>query len=129
MIDDWEDWEDWEDFTVPILNEMDIKKINDQKAIEESDNKLTEDLFNISEVVAENTLTMVDKSAKTPPQNNKIKITSKRKILNNVNNRENQIKIAVLNKEIKAKEKKMRDVFGDSDIIDEYDYIAENMTR
>ena len=124
-----EDWEDWEDFTVPILNEIDIKKINDQKAIEESDNKLTEDLFNISEIVAENTLTLVDKSAKTPPQNNKIKITSKRKILNNVNNRENQIKIAVLNKEIKAKEKKMRDVFGDSDIIDEYDYIAENMTR
>ena len=35
----------------------------------------------------------------------------------------------ILNKEIKAKEKKIRDVFGDSDIIDEYDYIAENMTR
>ena len=51
MTDDWEDWEA-EDFALPVLNvhnEEQLKRLEERKLVEESDNKLTKELFSNKE--------------------------------------------------------------------------------
>ena len=49
MVDDWEDWE-CENYSIPILNftnEELLKKIQERKLVEESDNKIARQLFRL----------------------------------------------------------------------------------
>lgn len=51
MSDDWEDWEH-EDFIIPVLsvpNEEQLKRLEERKLVEESDNILAKDLFSNDE--------------------------------------------------------------------------------
>ena len=51
MSDDWEDWEN-EDFIIPVLsipNEEQLKRLDERKLVEESDNALARELFSKDE--------------------------------------------------------------------------------
>ena len=54
MSDDWEDWEN-QDFVIPVLNvpnEEQLKRLEERKLVEDSDNALTKDLFSNEEDLA-----------------------------------------------------------------------------
>jgi hypothetical protein len=44
MEDDWEDWEN-ENYSIPILNSEQLKRLEERKLVEESDNKIASQLF------------------------------------------------------------------------------------
>ena len=44
MSNNWDDWEH-ENYIVPVLNIEQLKRLEEQRLVEESDNALTKDLF------------------------------------------------------------------------------------
>jgi maltodextrin utilization protein YvdJ len=113
------DFDDWEDFDVPILTENDQKKMEDQQAIEKADILISKDLFDdkLNETIdLEKRVTLVYNKK---PQNKKKPLLSNYK-----KNIETQKKKALkLKNDLKMK-KKFEEIFGENDIIDEYDDLS-----
>jgi hypothetical protein len=127
MSDSWEDWEN-EDFEIPVLNvptQEQLKRLEEQKLVEEADNELARELFiNINK---EEVLAFED--PKQSPKNKEIpqKIqppTKKNKPEKSVNkqkeNEEKQKAASKKLKEEKARKLKEQEVFGEADYDDTY---------
>ena len=113
------DFDDWEDFDVPILTENDQKKMEDQQAIEKADILISKDLF-------DDTLNKtIDLEKRVTLVYNKKPQTKEKPLLSNYKkNIETQKKKALkLKNDLKMK-KKFEEIFGENDIIDEYDDLS-----
>ncbi len=131
MTDSWEDWEN-EDFQVPVLNvptQEQLKRLEEQKLVEESDNALARDLFDNGTKEEEDLvydelklleqhikITHVPNNSATLMKNNKPKkVNNKQK-----ENEQKQKELSKKIKEEKAKREKEKELFGDTDYDDEY---------
>ena len=128
MTDTWEDWEN-EDFEVPVLNvptQEQLKRLEEQKLVEEADNALARELFiTINEEekdLAYEEVKQCDKNknipqkAQLPAKKNKPeKAVNKQK-----ENEEKQKAASKKLKEEKAKKLKEQEIFGDAEYDDTY---------
>jgi len=126
MEDDWEDW-DSDNFNVPDLlapNVEQIKRLEDRRLVEESDNKIARQLFGHEEDEDED---LTNYKFKTINQNGNVTIKSIRNKKNTVNKqKENEEKLkerAKKIKEDKAKKLAEKELFGEAEE-DEYDNYA-----
>jgi hypothetical protein len=124
MFDDWEDWEN-EDLIIQCLtlNKERLKKLEEKKLIEESDNKLTNDLFCEEECLNEdvNYYKKLDFSIKNTIKN----IENREKNKNNYNlNQEKQKKLSKIIKQKKELKNREKELFGEAEY-DDYDKYIE----
>ena len=120
MADNWEDWADDEEVNIPILNvanEEQLKRLEERRLVEESDNAITETLFsnddeNLALKQAETNKFVKTLSPKTNIKNN---VISKQK-----ENEQKQKELSKKNKESKLKKQRERELFGEADEDDEY---------
>jgi MinD superfamily P-loop ATPase len=127
MTDSWEDWEN-EDFEVPVLNvatQEQLKRLEEQKLIEEADNELARELFitiNKEEDLAYAELKQSEKNKNIPQ---KVQLPAKKnkpeKAVNKQKENEEKQKAASKKlKEEKAKKLKEQEIFGDAEYDDTY---------
>lgn len=133
MTDSWEDWEK-DDYEVPVLNvqqrEEQLKRIEERRLVEESDNALTNKLFqkeNNKEKDVEEDLVYEDLNQKptiNQTNTNNVNKTNQTNKTNKVNkNKENEQKQKELSKKLKeekARREKEKDLFGEAEYDDEY---------
>jgi hypothetical protein len=126
MEDDWEDW-DSDNFNVPDLlapNAEQLKRLEDRRMVEESDNKIARQLFGHEEDEDED---LTNYKFKTINQNGNVTIKSIRNKKNTVKKqKENEEKLkerSKKNKEDKAKKLAEKELFGEAEE-DEYDNYA-----
>ena len=125
MTDDWEDWEN-QDFVIPVLsvrNEEQLKRLEERKLVEESDNALTKYLFsNEEQDLAYEELKKMEEMKIENKVN--VKPTEKKKNLpSNNKQKDNEQKQKELSKKIKEdklRKQRERDVFGEAEEDDEY---------
>lgn len=117
MTDSWED----QDFTIPVLNvpnEEQLKRLEERKLVEESDNSLTKELFSNEEDLA---LKQVEYKIMIKPLPKTEKKTSKKnaysKHSENEQKQKESSKVAKLLKEMKHRE---CEIFGEAEEYDEY---------
>jgi hypothetical protein len=119
--DDWDDWENAE-FTIPtinVLNQEQLKRIEERKLIEEADTELAKELF--SDATSHKKNVEIQKNIEIQSQHhNKLEKKSK-----NVNKQiENELKHQEISKKIReAKFKKQREIelYGEPEENYEYD--------
>ena len=104
-MDNWEDW-DSDNYCLP--NEEQLKKIDERKLVEESDNALTKNLFeDLKEVNKyEDKIIVPSLAEKRAPKKNLI---SKQK-----ENEQKQKELSKLTKEYKAKKERENELFGEA---------------
>jgi hypothetical protein len=128
MADNWEDWEDAEidlmisSSTEVIQKEEELKRIEERKLVEESDNALSKELFetkdNISKIME--TVEMVE-NIKTVKQTEK---DEHKKINKQKENENKQKELSKKIKESKIKQKRHNELYGELEgeyIYDDYD--------
>jgi DNA-binding transcriptional regulator GbsR (MarR family) len=128
MADNWEDWEDAEidlmisSSTDVIQKEEELKRIEERKLVEESDNALSKELFetkdNISKIMV--TVEMVE-NIKTVKQ---IEKEDHKKINKQKENENKQKELSKKIKESKIKQKRHNELYGELEgeyIYDDYD--------
>ena len=121
MCDNWEDWET--DNYIIDLNINQLKRLEEQKLIEESEIDLARELiFNNEKMEDDLTLIEMEQTSKfTQITNNYTKKSKPHKT--NQKQKENEEKQKLLSKilkEEKIKKKKARDIFGETEEDDEY---------
>lgn len=115
MTDSWEDWEN-DDYEVPILQtEEQLKRLEERKLVEESDNALANELFQNEEDLVAKDKTIHELNKTEPVKKGKPEKNSKQK-----ENEEKQKAASKKLKEEKAKREKERELFGDAYYDDEY---------
>ncbi len=128
MCDSWEDWEN-DDYDVPVLNVLtteQLKRLEEQKLIEESDIELAKDLIGNNKKDEAKRLTYEEINCLEKPyiQNNSIATISKKNPKSTLNKKkENEEKQKIASKKLKeekAKREKERELFGDAYYDDEY---------
>ncbi len=137
MSDTWEDWEN-DDYEVPVLNvqqtEEQLKRIEERKLVEESDNALTNDLFQkenktskekgVEEDLVYEELKLFEPSVKNKNITQKNQLSTKKKPEKKMNkqkeNEEKQKAISKMLKEKKARREKEAELFGEVEYDDEY---------
>jgi hypothetical protein len=127
MTDSWEDWEN-EDYEVPVLQTVEqLKRLEEQKLVEESDNALARDLFGNKEEedLVYDELKCLDHTFKNANNTQKVQLPTKKykpeKTLNKQKeNEQKQKEISKKIKEEKAKREKEKELFGDVNYDDEY---------
>jgi hypothetical protein len=126
MSDNWDDW-DCDNYEITVLNMEQSKYIEERKLVEESDNKIANQLFGF-ETDKTNETDETDEKQNSIANSNKFKpIREKRNdIINQKINELNQTEISKKNKEIKIKQEKQIELYGKSedDEDDEYHYYA-----
>ena len=125
MEDDWEDWEN-ENYSIPILNSEQLKRLEERKLVEESDNKIAKQLFGHEDEEEEEDISLQNQTQTL--NNDKLlkPIRNKRSVINK--QKENEEKMKEKSKKIKEeKEKKQneKELFGEAEDYDEYDEFAE----
>lgn len=125
MEDDWEDWEN-ENYSIPILNSEQLKRLEERKLVEESDNKIAKQLFGHEDEDEEEDISLQNQTQTL--NNDKLlkPIRNKRSVINK--QKENEEKMKEKSKKIKEeKEKKQneKELFGEAEDYDEYDEFAE----
>jgi len=126
MTDSWEDWED-QDYTIPVLNvpnEEKLKRLEERKLVEESDNALTKDLFE-EDLVYQDFKKFENKNIIKPLQSTEKKAPKKNKVNQQKENEQKQKALSKQIKEEKTKKLKEREIFGEADEDDEYDKYIE----
>ena len=131
MTDSWEDWEK-DDYEVPVLNiqqtEEQLKRFEERRLVEESDNALANELFHKKEKEKNVEEDLVYEDLKQKPSvlhkhDQQINVNKRHKT-NKVNkNKENEQKQKALSnilKEEKARRKKEKELFGEAEYDDEY---------
>jgi len=128
MNDNWEDWES-DNFVIPDLslkNSEQLKELAERKLVEESDNEITRDLFQlkipedlneIKENIVIYELDIKKKDKETDKKKNKI---SKQK-----DNELKQKEFSKKNKDEKLKKQKFSELFGEAECCYEYDEYEE----
>jgi len=128
MEDDWEDWEN-ENYSIPILNSEQLKRLEERKLVEESDNKIAKQLFGHEEHEEDEEEEEEDISLQNQTLNNNKLLKPIRNKKNTVNKqKENEEKMKEKSKKFKEeKEKKQneKELFGEAEGYDEYDEFAE----
>jgi hypothetical protein len=131
MTDTWEDWEN-EDFEVPVLNvptQEQLKRLEEQKLVEEADNALARELFitinKEEEDLALEELKLLEQSTKNKNIPQKVQVPAKKnkpeKSVNKQKENEEKQKAASKKlKEEKAKKIKEQELFGDAEYDDTY---------
>jgi hypothetical protein len=128
MADDWEDWEN-EDFSIPNLTikcEEELKKFEERRLVEESDEKITRQLFGYED---EDECKEKNHILKFTNKNNDIIIQPIRNKKSTVSNqKENEEKMkerAKKFREQKAKKMAEKELYGEAEAeADEYDDYA-----
>jgi hypothetical protein len=106
-MDNWEDWDN-DDYCVP--NEEQLKKLDERKLIEESDNSLTKFLFDDDLAYQE-----ANKYDHNNIRQSLEKNSSKKKGLSNKDaNEQKQKERSKLTKEYKAKKDREKELFGEA---------------
>jgi hypothetical protein len=126
--EDWEneDIEDWEneDFEVPVLNvqtQEQLKRLEEQKLVEEADNALTRELFRDNNKKDDLAYTELKHSAKNTNIHQKAQLPSiKNKIDKKKENEQKQKDLSKKLKEEKAKKLKEKEIFGEAEYDDTY---------
>jgi hypothetical protein len=115
MADSWEDWDN-DDYEAPILQTQEqLKRLEEQKLVEEADNALARDLFQDDEDLATKEVTNHTANKAVLVQKNKPEKNSKQK-----ENEEKQKAASKKLKEEKAKREKEKELFGDAYYDDTY---------
>ena len=115
MADNWEDWADDEEVNIPILNvanEEQLKRLEERRLVEESDNAITETLFSNDDENLALKQAETNKFVKT--------LSPKTNIKNNVISKQKENELSKKNKESKLKKQRERELFGEADEDDEY---------
>jgi hypothetical protein len=124
MSDDWNDW-DCDNYEVTVLNIEQSKRIEERKLVEESDNKIANELFGFET----NETNETNEKQNSIANNNKFKpIREKRNDISHQKENElKQIEISKKNKEIKIKQEKQIELYGkaEDDEDDEYHYYTD----
>ena len=129
MADDWEDWES-ENFNIPDLkpqNEEQIKRLEERRLVEESDNKIARQLFGYEDEDEEESQDLSLQNKSQIINHDKIlkPIRNKKSTVNNQKENEQKMKEKSEKiKEIKKKKQNEKDLFGEADE-DEYAYYEE----
>jgi hypothetical protein len=126
MVEDWEDWE-CNNFTVPVLNinnsAEQIKRLEERKLIEESDNLLTKQLFVNNEEEYNNKESKFDLNTIQNTNQNTNKEKTKNKISKQMENELKQKEISTKIKQIKIQKQKHIEIYGETNCdYDDYDY-------
>ena len=121
MTDDWEN----QDFVIPVLsvrNEEQLKRLEERKLVEESDNSLTRPLFSgeeddllREEFTRNETRSIVKPIRKTEKKSPNKNVPNKQK-----ENEEKQKELSKKIKEDKLKKKREREIYGEAEEDDEY---------
>lgn len=123
MTDDWEDWEA-EDFALPVLNvhnEEQLKRLEERKLVEESDNKLTNELFsNKAESLIHEHEEVSNKNISKPLPSAEKKAPNKNFASKKLENEKKQKEISRKNKEDKKRKEKAAELYGEAEEDDEY---------
>ena len=120
MTDNWEDWES-DDFTLPVLNvpnQEQLKRFEERKLVEESDNKLTNDLF--SNEKYDLLHKEVNKTTDKPLPRAEKKAPNKSLVNKQLENEKKQKELSKKNKEEKKKREKAAELFGEAEEDDKY---------
>ena len=121
MSDNWDDW-DCDNYEVPVLNIEQSKRIEERKLVEESDNKIANQLFGFEKDEKDET----NEKQNSIAYNNKFKPIREGK--NDVSNKkENELKQKEISKkirEIKIQQEKQIELYGKTED-DEYDEYAD----
>jgi hypothetical protein len=130
MSDSWEDWEN-EDLDNPVLNvptQEQLKRLEEQKLIEKSDNSLARDLFNNGEEedLALEELKILEQLEKNKNIPQKVQMPAKKNkpTKNTDKQKEIQQKQRTESKKLKedkVKKLKEREIFGEAEPDDEYE--------
>ena len=120
MSDNWEDWES-EDFTIPVLNvqnEEQLKRLEERKLVEESDNALTNLLFlNEEEDLC---LKQVEYKILVKPLPKSEKEIKKNVFSKQKENEQKQKELSKKIKEEKLQKKKEKEIFGEAEEDEKY---------
>lgn len=120
MSDDWEDWEN-QDFVVPVLsvpNEEQLKRLEERKLVEESDNALTNLLFlNEEEDLC---LKQVEYKIRVKPLPKSEKEIKKNVLSKQKENEQKQKELSKKIKEEKLQKKKEKEIFGEAEEDEKY---------
>jgi hypothetical protein len=109
MTDNWEDWEA-DNFILPVLQEKQLKQLEERRLVEESDYALSRQLFTNEE---QNSLEKQE--IFTPPLKAE-KVATKRTLLNKqLENEKRQKEISKKNKEDKIRNQKASELYGESE--------------
>ena len=124
MSDDWEDWEN-EDFIIPVLsipNEEQLKRLDERKLVEESDNALARELFSKDEedLVYDELKKLEEKTI-----SKQLPITEKKAPIKNASGKqkENELKqkeFSKKNKEDKLRTEREKELYGEAEEDKEY---------
>ena len=121
MTDSWEDWED-EDYNAPVLNvpnEEQLKRLEEQRLVEESDNALAKDLFE-EDLVYEDLKQSETKVTIKPLSSTEKKAPKKNAVNKQKENEQKQKEASKANKLLKEMKQRERDIFGEAEEDDEY---------
>jgi hypothetical protein len=124
MSYDWEEWE-LEDLVLNVPNEEQLKRLNERKLVEESDNALTMELFSGDDkkMVAKSCENETNKKVKHEKDDKQEKEKQeKEKQAKRVFNSQPKNELEAVNrrKEEKARKQRAAEIFGESDCQDEY---------
>jgi hypothetical protein len=115
-MDDWEDWDNDDNYCLP--NEEQLKKLEERKLVEESDNALTTSLFEQHDLACQE----LDKIV--IPTLTKKKALKGKGLSNKEANERKQKELSKLTKEYKEKKKREKEMFGEA-TEDEYTQYEE----
>jgi ubiquinone/menaquinone biosynthesis C-methylase UbiE len=127
MVDNWEDW-DYDNFVIPVLNVQtteQLKRLEERKLVEESDNALSKDLFNNQEeedlLLKElNELKQKEIIPKIITKEKEIE-KNKNKISKQKDNELKQKELSIKIKQEKLEKIKHSELYGEAECDDEYD--------
>lgn len=124
MCDDWEDWES-EDYVVPALsvpNEEQLKRLEERRLVEESDNALSKDLFSTDEkdLVFEDLKQIENKFNSKPLQSTEKKAPKEKLVSNKQLNEQKQKELSKKIKEEKERKKRENEIYGGDEYYEEY---------
>ena len=115
MSDNWDDW-DCDNYEVTVLSIEQSKRIEERKLVEESDNKIANELFGFETNEKQNSIANINKFKPIREKRNHIS-----------NQKENELKQTELskkNREIKIKQEKQIELYGKAED-DEYHYYTD----
>ena len=129
MADDWEDWDN-EDFSIPnltIKSEKELKKLQERRLVEESDEKIARQLFGYEDEDYQDECKEKNHTLNFINQNNDTIIKPIRNKKTTVSNqKENEEKIKERAKKIreqKAKKMAEKELYGEAEADDYDDYV------
>lgn len=121
MNDSWEDWTT-DDYIIPILNiqtQEQLKRLKEQKLIEEADEAISRDLFNNINNYSNKEIYNQQNFDITICEEKKI-YKREKKISNQKLNEIRQKEQSKIIKEQKTKQENAKELYGESEYIDEY---------